>query len=172
MRDFFRPEVRALIYRWREVLAALAVVLAGLWWGIYAAGAVRWIYLLIAALGLIWAIAAVQRARFSQGGDGAGVVHLRERRLAYYGPLDGGVMDVEDLQQLAYDPTSYPAASWVLTGAGGQRLAVPVNAAGADALFDVFAALPGMRTQALLDVLARTPPVLVVVWQRTRAVLH
>ena len=31
MTGFFRPEARALVWRWREVLAALAVVGLGLW---------------------------------------------------------------------------------------------------------------------------------------------
>lgn len=172
MTDFFRPEVRALIYRWREVLAAAGLGLFGLWWGLTGVGATLWLGYVICAIGLGWMVAAVQRARFAQGGDGPGVVQLRERRLAYFGPLDGGVMDVDDLVQLVFDPTSYPAPSWVLTGAGGQRIAIPVNAAGADGLFDIFAALPQIKTHALLDVLSRTQHAQVIVWRRTRAVLH
>jgi hypothetical protein len=100
------------------------------------------------------------------------VVQVRERRFAYFGPLDGGVMDVDDLRILEIDPTSHPSPSWVLTGEGGQRLAIPVNATGAEDLFDVFAALPDIKTQAMLDVLSRTPDARVVIWQRTRPLLH
>jgi hypothetical protein len=172
MADFFRPEIRALFWRWREVLAAAAVMIFGLWWGARGVGVTLWLAYLVAAIGAIWAIAAVQRARFAQNGEGPGVVHLREGRLAYYGPLDGGMMDLDDLTELALDPSSYPGPSWILTGMGGQRLAIPVNAAGADALFDVFAGLPGIRTHAVLDVLSRTPDALVVIWSRARPVLH
>lgn len=172
MADFFRPEARALIHRWREVLAALLLVVFGLWWAATAAGVTVWLGYLACMIGAGWGWAAVQRVRFAQGDDGPGVVQVRERRLAYFGPLDGGVMDLDDLTGLALDPTSYPGPSWVLTGIGGQRLAIPVNAAGADQLFDAFAALPGIRTHAVLDVLSRTPDALVVVWARARPVLH
>ncbi|MBQ1203430.1 MAG: ABC transporter permease, partial [Loktanella sp.] len=46
--------------------------------------------------------------------------------------------------ELTLDPTSHPDPSWILSGVGGQRIAIPINAAGADDLFDVFAALPGI----------------------------
>jgi hypothetical protein len=100
------------------------------------------------------------------------VVQIRERRLAYFGPLDGGVMDAEDLLRLELDPSSHPAPSWVLTGQGGQRLAIPVNAANAEALFDVFAALPDIQTSLMLDVLSRTPDARVIIWQRAKPLLH
>jgi len=99
-------------------------------------------------------------------------VQIRERRFAYFGPLDGGVMDVDDLSKLEIDPSSHPAPSWVLTGVGGQRLAIPINATGAEELFDVFAALPNIQTNVVLDVLSRTPDARVTVWQRTKPLLH
>jgi hypothetical protein len=172
MSDFFRPEARAFFWRWREVLAAGAVAVFGLWWALNAAGMNVWLGYLIVVAGLGWAVAGVQRARFAQDGDGPGVVQLRERRLAYFGPLDGGIMDLDDLTQVALDPASYPDPSWILTGIGGQRIAIPINAAGADLLFDVFAGLPGIRTGTVLDVLSRTPDAQVIVWSRARPLLH
>lgn len=172
MADFFRPEVRAFFWRWREVIVAAVVVGLGLWWALAGAGITVWLGYVFMAIGLAWGWAAVQRVRFAQGGDGPGVVQINERRLAYFGPLDGGVMDVEDLIRLELDPGSFPKPSWILTGIGGQRIAIPVNAANAEALFDVFAALPGIRTETVLDVLSRTPDLRVIVWSRTKPLLH
>lgn len=172
MADFLRPEARAFLWRWRDVWLGLAVVSFGLWWGLNSVGAVVWLGWLLTAAGGIWAAAGVQRGRFRQKGDGPGVVQIRERRLAYFGPLDGGVMDVNDLTLLELDPTAHPAPVWVLTGISGQRIAIPVNAAGAEALFDIFSALPDIKTGALLDVLSHTPDARVTVWQRDRPLLH
>ncbi|SEM69160.1 hypothetical protein SAMN04488003_103139 [Loktanella fryxellensis] len=171
MSDFMRPAARAALWRWREVLAALAVATLGLWWGLNSFGVVRWlgVVLVVAAAGL--GAAGVQRARFRQDGQGPGVVSLDERRLVYMGPLTGGAMDVADLTRLDLDPAARPA-HWVLTGVGGQGLAIPVNADGAEVLFDVFAALPGIRSGELLAVLERTPGSRVTVWEKRRTLLH
>ena len=172
MADFLRPEVRALAWRFRDTLIGLAVLLLGLFWGLRSYGILQWIGYGMIALGGIWAIAGVQRARFRQEGEGPGVVQIRERRLAYFGPLDGGVMDVEDLAKLEIDPSSHPDPSWVLTGIHGQRIAIPINAAGAEALFDVFAGLPDIKTNTVLDVLSRTPDARITVWSRVKPLLH
>ncbi|MEL6681432.1 MAG: hypothetical protein AAFQ09_02160 [Pseudomonadota bacterium] len=172
MADFFRPEVRAFLWRWREVFFASAVMLLGLWWALGGAGITVWLGYIFIAIGLGWAVAGFQRARFAQDGDGPGVVQVRERRLAYFGPLDGGVMDVDDLSKLELDPRSHPDPSWILTGIEGQRIAIPINAKGAELLFDVFAALPGIKTETVLDVLSRTPDARVTVWSKTKPLLH
>lgn len=172
MSDFLRPEARAFLWRWRDTLVGLALIALGLWWGLRFFGALKWLGYVVILLGVTIAVAGVQRARFRQAGLGPGVVQINERRLSYFGPLDGGVMDVSDLMRLELDPTAHPDANWILTGVGGQRLCIPVNAAGAEDLFDVFAALPGIKTEQILAVLSRTPDARVVVWGRMRPVLH
>jgi hypothetical protein len=172
MSDFMRPEARALLWRWREVLYAAVIALFGLWWVWGGIGIVKWIGLIILAIAAILALAGIQRGRFRQSGKGPGVVQVAERRLAYFGPLEGGTMDIADLTRLDLDPTSYPAPSWRLTGIGGQSLAIPVNADGAEALFDLFGSLEGIQTQAMLDVLSHTPSVRVQVWAKTTPLLH
>lgn len=172
MADFLRPEARAVVWRWREVLFAAAIGVLGLWWAWGSFGVVRWIGVALLGIAVVLALAGVQRARFRQDGTGPGIVTLDERRLVYMGPLTGGAMDVADLTRLELEPAARPAPHWVLTGIGGQSLAIPVNAEGAEALFDVFAALPGISSRAMLDVLERTPGARVVVWQRKRPLLH
>ncbi len=172
MAEFFRPEVRAFAWRWRDVLLGVALVLLGIWWRLGSVGIGQWLGYGMIGLGVIWALAGAQRARFRQDGDGPGVVQIRERRLAYFGPLDGGVIDVADLTMLELDPTAHPAPHWVLTGVGGQRIAIPINAKGAEELFDIFAGLPGIKTTTMLDVLSRTPDARVIIWSKVRPLLH
>ena len=171
MASFLRPDARDAIWRWREVLVGVAIAGIGLWWLATFYPPVRWVGWAILAIGVGGAIAGLQRARFRQPGIGPGVVQVVERRLAYFGPLTGGAMDVEDLTRLVLDPTGRPA-HWRLTGVGGQEIEIPVNAKGVDALFDLFAALPGIDTTAMLDVLTRTPDARVTVWERQRPLLH
>ncbi len=172
MGDFFRPEVRAFFWRWREVLLAGVVLLVGIWWALSGVGINVWLGYIFCLVGIAWAIAGVQRARFAQDGDGPGVVQIRERRLAYFGPLDGGIMDVADLSRLEIDPASHPDPSWVLTSIEGQILNIPINAKGAEDLFDVFAGLPDIKTNTVLDVLSHTPDARVTVWSRVKPLLH
>ena len=172
MGNFLRPEVRAFLERWREVLLAGIVFLLGVWWALTGVGINVWLGYIFCLIGIGWSVAAVQRARFAQDGDGPGVVQIRERRLAYFGPLDGGIMDVADLSRLEIDPTSHPDPSWVLTSIEGQVLAIPINAKGAEGLFDVFASLPDIKTNTVLDVLSRTPDARVTVWSRVKPLLH
>ena len=165
MDSFLRPEARAALWRWREVICGGLILLLGLWWASQSFGLVRWFAALVVLAGVLIGVVALQRLRFSMGSGGAGVVQVDERRLAYFGPLSGGVIDLGDLVQVDLDPTGKPA-HWVLRDQGGQMIHIPVNAAGAGALFDVFAALPGIRTERMLDLLQNNPKEQVLIWQR------
>ncbi len=169
---FIRQPARDALMRWREPILAGTVLAWGLWWALTEPALLRWIGVILVILGAGLGTVALQRLRFRQGGGGAGVVQIDEGRLAYFGPLTGGVIDIDDITRLDLDPTGHPP-HWVLTGVGGQSLAIPVNAEGADGLFDVFAALPGLRTQRMLDALARTPAARVEIWRTTTRIgLH
>ena len=158
-----RPEIRQALWRWREVLAALALAGVGLWWGLVSFGVVRWLGWGMVGLGVVLALAAAQKVRFRRGGDGPGVVTLDERRVIYMGPRDGGVADLDLMVRLEITPQ--PHAAWRLINADGSHLDIPVNAAGADALFDVFNALPGIRTHILVGVVDLPRPQNVTVWR-------
>lgn len=166
MAEFFRPEARAALWRWRETLAGMAIAGFGVWWGVGAANLVQWLGWAFVALGAAVAVAGVQRGRFRTGRGGPGVVQVVERRLAYFGPLTGGVIDMEDLVRLEFEPHAHPAAHWVLTATTGQSVAVPANAKGADALFDLFASLPGLRTPQVLAMLEQAPARRTTLWER------
>ena len=46
---------------------------------------------------------------------------------------------------------------------------IPIDADGADALFDAFASLPGLKTERMLAQLHDAPTTPVVIWERAGA---
>jgi hypothetical protein len=172
MSDFFRPEAKAAIWRFRDVIIGGAVGLLGVWLALAGRGFLPWLGYIFLILAVVLLVAGFQRARFRQGNDGPGVVQITERRLAYFGPLDGGVMDLTDISMLAFDPDGHPDPHWLITGPENREIAIPTTARGAEALFDTFSALPGMRTDKLLGVLSTRPDQRVVIWSRPRHLLH
>ena len=173
---FFRPEAKAVLWRWREVLVGVGLALFGLWW-IIGPGLLLalpgWAFVLGGiALGLVGA----QRGRFRGAGDGLGAVHVDEGQIAYFGPLTGGVVALAALERLSLDRTASPA-HWRLDAPEQAPVMIPVNAAGADALFDAFSKLPGLRTERMLSELRAQRGHAVVIWERTplrpaHALLH
>jgi len=172
MADFFRPEAKALIWRFRDVWGALALFALGVYWALTGLGFVTWLGYIIIVAAVLLLVAGIQRGRFRQGNDGPGVVQITERRLAYFGPLSGGVMDINDLSRLSFDPTGHPAPYWILTGPEAREIAIPTTAAGAEALFDTFSSLPDIKTETILGVLSDPPAQRVVIWSRPVHLLH
>lgn len=162
--SFFRPEARAAIWRWRELLTGIAIALLGLAWVLGPGGLLGWVGGLLVIAGLTLAFVGVQRARFRTGSGGPGVVQVDEGQIAYFGPLTGGAVAVADLTRISLDHRAKPA-HWVLEQPGDPPLFIPVTAAGTDALFDVFATLPGLRTEAMLSALSAPGDHPVVIWQ-------
>ncbi|MEX3017792.1 hypothetical protein [Gymnodinialimonas hymeniacidonis] len=150
MSSFFRPEAMAALTRWREVLMAAAIMAIGLWIALRPGGVIvtGFGYVLI-ALGAAFMVPAFRRARFITGGEGPGAVQVDERRILYMGPVTGGAMALDDLTVLSVRRDRNDEVSWVLADAT-QLLVIPVDAAGADALFDAFAALPGLNVERLI----------------------
>ncbi|MBB93678.1 MAG: hypothetical protein CML68_03595 [Rhodobacteraceae bacterium] len=166
--SFIRPEARAALMRWREVLIGAALAALGLSWAMGPGGLLGWIGWALALAGAALAVTGLRRMRFRQGTDGPGVVQVDEGKIAYFGPLDGGAVAASELERLILDPTDQPPC-WVLEQPGSPALHIPVNAAGSEALFDAFGALPGLDTRRLLSHLDRKAPMPVVVWERRTA---
>ncbi|SFE31978.1 hypothetical protein [Roseivivax sediminis] len=157
-----RPEARAALSRWAETLAGLAVALLGILWATGSGGVLGWV---VTVAGAALAAAGAQRARFGMGGGGPGIVDVTEGRIAYFGPLDGGVVDLDALESLTLDPSGRPA-HWVLGRPEEPPLSIPLTAQGADGLFDAFAALPELDTERMLREMRRRPDRPVVIWRR------
>lgn len=162
---FIRPEASAEIWRWRETIAGLGILALGLYWIIGPGLLLGWVGWVLVVAGVALGIVGFQRARFRAGSGGPGVVQVDEGQITYYGPLNGGAVATADLERLALDPTADPA-HWVLDQPGQPALFIPVNAEGADALFDVFSALPGLKTKRMLDELNGDSVHPVVIWER------
>ncbi|WP_170474737.1 hypothetical protein [Ruegeria arenilitoris] len=163
--SFIRPEAKWALWRWREVLTALFVFLIGLSWISGPGGLLGWLGWVLIAISIALAVIGVQRVRFRTGAGGPGVVTIDEGQITYFGPLDGGIVATQEIERLALDPTSNPAL-WVLDQPGQPTLHIPVNAEGAEALFDVFSSLPGLKTEHMLSELNGGSEHPVVIWER------
>ncbi|MFD2740237.1 hypothetical protein ACFSUD_11685 [Sulfitobacter aestuarii] len=162
---FLRPEATALLWRWREALLGAALLAPG-GWLVLAPGwllALPGYGLLFLGLALIWL--GAQRGRFRGSDEGRGAVQVDEGQISYFGPLTGGSVAMRELERLTLDRQMFPA-HWKLDQPGQPPLLIPVNAAGSEALFDAFAALPGLRTERMLFELRKTRHDAVVIWER------
>ena len=153
--SMIRQGAREVLWRWREVIVAAGVVVLGFW--VTEGGG----YLLpplggvIALGGAGFGLLALRRLRFSQTGDAPGIVEVDEGQVSYMGPQVGGMVSLPDLVELRLISIR-GRRLWRLKQADGQAILIPLEAAGAEALFDAFSALPGMSSAAL--VAALEPP--------------
>lgn len=165
MAEFFRPEARQALYRWREAIAAAAGLGLGLWWGLTSIGIMIWVGWLLVLVSIAFGYAAVQRLRFHPGAGGPGIVQVAERQIAYFGPLTGGVIALDDLIGLDVMGDAYPP-HWRLRSDSGEVLDIPLNAEGSEALFDAFASLPGLRVEQLIAASRIQDATTRLVWRR------
>ncbi|WP_460275035.1 hypothetical protein [Celeribacter sp. ULVN23_4] len=167
-----RPEIKALLYRWREVIVGLVIVALFASWALSSYGVMRWIALTVTGIAVIFAIAAVQRARFAQGGGGFGAVEVDEGVVSFFSPLSGGQVEIEAITSVTLIPGNKGHAHWQIDAFGQPSLTIPLNAHGAEALFDVFVGLEGLETEKMLREIKSHPEQPVVIWRKRTAVLH
>lgn len=148
-----RPEVTAMIWRWREVIWAAVVAGVGLWLIGLGGYLLVPVGLIIVGIGVVLAETGWRRLRFQQAVDAPGIVEVDEAQVGYLGPELGGFLSLQELVELRI-LSLRGRRLWRLKQADGQALLIPVDAAGADRLFDAFANLPGMDTAALVAALA------------------
>ncbi|MFO1202418.1 MAG: hypothetical protein U1E58_07245 [Tabrizicola sp.] len=155
--SFIRPELTDAAWRWREVLAGLAVAAFGAWTALQGGYFLTPIGLALLAIGAGWALTAWRRLRFLQDGEAPGIVRVTEAQIAYYGPRVGGFVGLPDLAEIRL-LTLRGRRIWKLRQGDGQTLHIPVEAQGAETLFDAFAALPGIDMAALVAALGSDAP--------------
>ena len=171
--SFIRPEARGAILRWREVLVGAGIVALGVW-AARGFGILHWVGYGLCLVGAIVIFTGLQRARFRTGKGGPGTVQIDEGEVTYYGPWWGGSVALRDLSRIELAGGG-DTAVWRLYQPGQAALVIPVNADGAETLFDAFATLPGMRTGQMVSALNRRDvkddhPV--VIWSSGAARLH
>ncbi len=152
-----RPEVLALFHRYREALGASVVVLAGLWLVVLGGYVLVPLGLLVGGVGLVLTVNALRKARFAQAVSAPGLVELDEAQVGYLAPEIGGFLSLDELIEIRL-LVLRGKRMWRLKQADGQALLIPVDASGAERLFDAFANLPGMDTAVLVDALHPVPP--------------
>jgi hypothetical protein len=162
--SLIRPQARAALWRWREVLAAAGAGALGLWWVLGGAGIVHWLGWVLIAAALAMVPAGVQRTRFRTGAGGPGVVVIDEGLIAYLGPHTGGTVALSEMTSLALD--AHGPRRWLLSQPGQPDLSIPLDAEGAEALFDAFAALPGLRSGQIVAAMHRPAAGQHLLWQR------
>ncbi len=149
-----RPAVKARLHRWREVIAAALLFLLAGWLFLLGGWLLQGIGLILAALALGWGVIAGRRIRFLRGVAAPGVVEVDEGQVGYWGPSFGGFIALADLAELRLAETG-GARHWRMRTHGGDVLTIPVDAAGAERLYDAFATLPGIDMAALTAALDR-----------------
>ena len=165
MSGFIRPQARAALWRWREVIIGAALVFVGAYLGFGQGGLAGYLGIAIALTGAAIVFLGRQRSRLRGWDGGVGSVDVDEGQVIYFGPLTGGAMALREVRELALLRTGV-TAHWRLTGADAP-LYIPVDAAGSDELFDAFTALPGLNVERLLAVRAEKMPHDTVIWRRS-----
>ncbi|MCA2013881.1 hypothetical protein [Pararhodobacter sp. CCB-MM2] len=170
MIDFMRPEAKAVIARWAETAVATLLTLIGLWWLWKGPGIVHIGGALLALIGGGLLFSALQRVRFATRNTGVGMVELVEGEIRYFGPRGGGIVVIDHVLALSL---SADGSFWLVESFDGSILAIPRDATGAEALFDAFAALPGLDMPRLLRIIAQGPaPRARLIWRHpTRRLL-
>lgn len=151
------PLIRPAVARWlrqkREVLWAAGAAALGLWIAAQGGWLLGPLGAALAVLAAGWGAIALRRLRFASAVGAPGMVEVDEGQVGYLGPAFGGFVALPDLVELRM-LTMGGRRLWRLKQADGQALLIPVDAAGADRLFDAFASLQGMDTAALVAALA------------------
>lgn len=161
--SFFRTDAVAHLTRWLET-AIYAVLTLGavLWlWSPPMNSARIFVVLIIGAAGF-WLTRAALLSALAGGPLAApGVVTIDERRIAYFGPDEGGVISLNGLGAIGVDGRG----AWRLWAEeGGPPIAIPAHAEGAEGLIDAFAALPGFQAPPAITAIRGRKPI--TIWRR------
>lgn len=158
-----RPEIWAMVQRGQDVILATALAVFGLWLIILGGYILTPIGGAIMALAAAMAVLALRRLQFSKPAGAIGIVEVDEAQIGYFGPTDGGFISLQDMTELRLLRVG-GVDMWRLKQSDGQTLLIPVAAAGADRLFDAFAALPDMNSADLAQPLAGSD--MRMIWRR------
>ncbi|MFY0621853.1 MAG: hypothetical protein JXQ89_09180 [Pelagimonas sp.] len=164
--SLFRPEATAEIARWSEALVGAGVLALGLYWSFFTGGGLlHWIGYGVAAIGAAFVFSGVRRARFGLSGEGLGFVQVTEREISYFTPDGGGAVSVDNLMRVSIEVLGPEQVRWIFVSDEGS-LAIPYDASGTEALFDVLSALPGAQFETAIQVLAGSETHSSVIWRR------
>lgn len=173
--NLVRPEVRAAIWRWREVLVGALVTGLGANWAFGGIGIMQWIGWPVLLLGFALLITGLQRARVRPRSGGVGVVELDEAQLTYFLPEGGIVVPLSLIARIEIEALGDEERGeilWIFTDREGRKARIPASAAGAERLLDALAQFPGAHYQKVIAASAARKPENFVIWQERVARLH
>lgn len=169
-----RPAALATLSRWREVAFGGIITLLGLWIATRGGPILLAAGLALAVLGAGLTLTAFRRLRFQQDISAPGLVEVIEGEVRYFGPSFGGAVSLADLTEIRLLALR-GRRMWRLKQSDGQALLIPIDAAGAEALYDGFTSLPGLDMGAVLAALAphtgpglidASTPEMALIWHR------
>lgn len=161
--SFFRTEAVSQVTRWVETTLYAALTLgAVMWLWSPPMGTARIFAIIIIGAAGFWLTRAAALSALAGGPLAApGVVTIDERRIAYFGPHDGGVISINGLAAVGVDGRG----AWRLWAEdGGPPVVIPSSAEGADGLIDAFAALPGFQPAPAVAALRARKAI--TIWRR------
>lgn len=163
-----RPEAAARLKRWREAIVGVIAAIVGIWLWFAFQGLPALFGLAAMAVGTVLMISGVRSARFLSHAQSPGIVGVDEGRITYMGPLTGGLVELDELTQVAFHRPDTGDAYWRLSHRQGEPLVIPDGAAGADKLLDALAPLPGLDAGAMVRAVQTRTPGTITVWRRDR----
>lgn len=163
--SFLRPEATTALIRWREALIGFAIIVFGLNWAFFSIGLWVWLGTALALVGAAILWSGIQRARFTPGSGGLGVVEVDERQVTYLAPVGGGMASLETLLRVEIAKDTLGHAVWRFT-TPDERLSIPAAAEGAQSLFDALTALPKAEIETAIRALKSPPDTPVTIWSK------
>ncbi len=174
--NFIRPEVRAALWRWREVLLGAVITALGANWAFGSFGVMGWLGWVVLVVGLSLLIAGLQRARVRPRSGGPGVVELDEGQLSYLHPENGAIVTLPAVIRIEIETTGAGPVEddlfWRFFQNNGYRARIPASAVGGERLFDSLAGFPGADYQKVIEASGSTEPHVFVIWQKEAGRLH
>lgn len=183
-----RRDLLMRLHPWREVIAAGLTAGIGLWLFLRGGLFFQPLGLGVIAIAAVWALAARRQMSFRRQIAAPGLVEVDEGAIRLYAvpvaqpalspvPVDsssrprpattfGGEVALRDLVEIRLLRLS-GKPHWRLKTGDGQALLIPVDAAGADALANAFATLPGIEMGRLSAALSPNGAVMQTVWTRS-----
>ncbi len=150
-----RAEAKAVLSQWREVAIGGLVAATGIWVFSFGGLFFQALGVLVVLLGAALAVIGLYHMRFAMRDDVSGIVEVLEGQITYLSPTGGGFVALSELSRIRHVIDDQDRPFWLLSQRDASDLAVPVYAAGADALFDVFVSLPGAEAKEFLTALDR-----------------
>lgn len=171
-----RPEARATLWRWRDVIAGALVLSLGLYWGLGTGGILSWIGYAVTVFGMVIISTGLQRGRFLRSGEArsTGVIELDERQLTYFGVGAGVVVPLGAVTKIEIETNDRGPMEddifWRFTmGAEGDSglARIPASALGHEKLFDVLSAFPGADYEKVIAASGSTDKSRFLIWQKS-----